>query len=871
MNKFVKPIMNDNSDSNESLPWTDERFVPEMYGNNALEHLHRYVMARELAVGKTVLDIACGEGYGSAMIAQVARHVIGVDISHDVVKHAAHRYGRSNLEFRTGSCAEIPIADNSIDLVVSFETIEHHDQHETMMAEIKRVLRPDGVFIISSPEKYEYSIAPNYSNPFHVKELHRHEFERLMAINFKCVAMFGQRVVYGSGILREGFPETIVTYDACIDSPRPNSGMRRPIYLIAVASDATLPPTASSFFDQPVSESEVTRNWLSVVAERDEQISSLNRRVRLSDLRLRLAKADGFSTRDYSTWIYQYDTLTDKTRAKMRQIADEFTHKPLISVIMPCYNPKPEWLKEAIESVRRQIYPHWELCIADDASTDPAIRPMLEDYSHRDARIRVVFRESNGHVSAASNSALALATGEYVALLDHDDLLAEQALFWVAEAVNQHPNAGLIYSDEDKINESGQRFGPYFKCDWNYDLFLSQNMIAHLGVYKAELLRKIDGFREGLEGAQDYDLALRCIEQLKASQIIHVPRVLYHWRTHQASAAMPDQAQPYALVAAQRTLNEHLARKGISAQAELHPDCNFYRVRYALPKPAPLVTLIIPTRNGLHLIRQCLSSILKKTDYPNYEILIIDNGSDDPQTLRYFDIIKSDPRFCILRDDRPFNYSAINNRAVQAARGDLVGLINNDIEVINSEWLTEMVSIALQPGVGAVGARLWYPDNTLQHGGVILGLGRVAGHSHKHLPKGHPGHMGRAMLQQSFSAVTAACLVVRRSIFLEVGGLEEENLKVAFNDVDFCLRVRKAGYRNVWTPFAEAYHHESATRYEDTSEKRARLAGEARYLQKRWGSLLLNDPAYSPNLTLDHVDFSYAWPPRVAPLEDLEC
>jgi len=574
---------------------------------------------------------------------------------------------------------------------------------------------------------------------------------------------------------------------------------------------------------------------------------------------------------DYSEWIRRYDTLTDATRAKMRQSAEGFARKPLISVVMPCYNPNPEWLRAAIESVRRQIYPRWELCIADDASTDPAIRCILEDYSRGDARIKVVFRETNGHISAASNSAVALAVGEYVALLDHDDTLTEHALFWVADAINRYPEAGLIYSDEDKITESGSRLDPYFKCDWNYDLFLSQNMISHLGVYKAESLRQVGGFREGLEGSQDYDLALRCVEQLDASQIIHIPRVLYHWRVHSASVAQNADAKPYAYVAAEQALNDHLTRIGASARAERHPACSWCRVRYALPELAPLVTIIIPTRNSLNLIRQCVSSILDKTDYPNYEILIVDNGSDDPRSVGYFDTIGKDPRIRILRDDRAFNYSVLNNRAVQDARGELVGLINNDIEVISPEWLTEMVSIALQPGVGAVGARLWYHNNTLQHGGVILGVGGVANHSHKRLPKGHPGYSGRAILKQSFSAVTAACLVVRRSIFLEVGGFEEENLKIAFGDVDFCLRIRQAGYRTVWTPYAELYRHESATRgYEDTPEKQARFAKEARYMKERWGGLLLNDPAYSPNLTLEREDFSFAWPPRVATLEDLE-
>lgn len=578
-----------------------------------------------------------------------------------------------------------------------------------------------------------------------------------------------------------------------------------------------------------------------------------------------VSKSGYVDRNDYQEWIKRYDTLDEGARQRIRGSIKSLPRVPRISVLMPVYNPPLPMLDEAIRSVRNQLYPEWELCITDDASTNPAVRELLVRHAAEDGRIRVACHKQNGHISVASNTSLEMARGEFVALLDHDDLLSEQALFWVAEAINCHPNASLIYSDEDKINEFGLRYDPYFKCDWNYDLFLSQNMINHLGVYEVELLRRIGGFREGLEGSQDYDLALRCIEQLDPSQIIHIPRVLYHWRTHPDSTALCTQAKPYAHIAAERALNDHLARKGVVAQVERHPDICFYRVRYSLPERPPLVTLIIPTRNGLQLIRQCLSSILERTDYPNYEILVVDNGSDDPLTLAYFDTIRNDPHLRILRDDRPFNYSALNNRAVQVARGELVGLINNDIEVINGEWLTEMVSIALQPGVGAVGARLWYPDNTLQHGGVVLGVGGVAGHSHRHLPKGDSGYFARAMLQQTFSAVTAACLVVRRSIFLEVGGLEEKNLAVAFNDVDFCLRVCEAGYRNVWTPYAELYHHESASRgYEDTPEKQARFAGEVRYMHERWGSQLLNDPAYNQNLTLDHENFSSAWPPRVS-------
>lgn len=576
---------------------------------------------------------------------------------------------------------------------------------------------------------------------------------------------------------------------------------------------------------------------------------------------------NNFDRNDYTEWVRRYDTLTDELCAGMCEQIETFAHKPLISVVLPTYNTNAKWLVEAIESVRGQIYQNWQLCIADDASTDKAIAPILEGYAKEDPRIKVVFRQKNGHISAASNSAIELATGEWIALLDHDDLLTEHALFWVADTINKHPGMQLIYSDEDKIDKAGRRFAPYFKSDWNVDLFYSQNMFSHLGVYSAALIRKIGGFRIGFEGSQDYDLALRCIEQIEPEQIIHIPRVLYHWRMHAESTAQSSDAKPYAMLAGERAINEHFQRCGVSANAEL---IGFgYRVRYALPDPPPMVSIIIPTRNGLHLILQCIRSVLKRTAYPNYEILIIDNGSDDPETLRYLESLELEPRVRILRDDRPFNFSALNNAAVKKARGELVALLNNDIEVISPDWLSEMVSHALRPHVGTVGARLWYSDETLQHGGVVLGLGlaRVGGHAHYHMPRFQHGYFGRASLTQSFSAVTAACLVVRKAIYEEVGGLDETNLQVAFNDVDFCLRVREAGYRNIWTPYAELYHHESATRgFEDKPEKQARFLNEAQYMRQRWGDLLLNDPAYSPNLTLDHDDFSLAWPPRVTPV-----
>lgn len=583
-------------------------------------------------------------------------------------------------------------------------------------------------------------------------------------------------------------------------------------------------------------------------------------------LRHAISTRSGLDRNNYAAWVLQYDTPTDDMREELARLANSMRTKPLISIIMPVYNPAPLWLREAIESVCNQAYPNWELCIADDASTDPAIRQTLQHYQSVDPRIKVVFRKANGHISAASNSALEIATGEWIALFDHDDLLSAYALFWMVEAINRNPDAGLLYSDEDKITEKGVRTEPHFKCDWNYELFLSYNMISHLGVYRADLVREVGGFRLGFEGAQDYDLALRCIERLVPSQIVHVPRVLYHWRIHAASTAQAGDSKPYALLAGERALNEHLRRAGRHAHAELQPR-GYYRVRFDLPDEQPLVSLIIPTRNGEALVRQCIGSILHKTTYRNYEILLVDNGSDDPGALAYFQELGCHPSIRIIRDDRPFNYSALNNSAVAQANGEYVALVNNDIEVISPDWLGEMMSYATQPGVGAVGARLFYPNRTVQHAGVILGLGGVAGHSHKHLPADHPGYFFRAILTQEFSAVTAACLVVRKAVYEAIGGLEEQSLTIAFNDIDFCIRLKLAGYRNIYASYAELYHHESVTRgAENTPEKQARFQSECDYMKSRWGDLLGADPVYSPNLTQDHEDFSYAWPSRVPPL-----
>ncbi|WP_208603629.1 glycosyltransferase family 2 protein [Mesorhizobium loti] len=565
---------------------------------------------------------------------------------------------------------------------------------------------------------------------------------------------------------------------------------------------------------------------------------------------------------DYTGWLARYAGIDTSKRARIASRIAQMERRPTISIVMPVYNANIGWLREAIESVRAQLYENWELCIADDCSTEPLVKQTLQEYAGIDDRIRVVYRDKNGHISQASNSAIELVAGAWIALLDQDDLLTEDALYYVAEAIAANPRAGLIYSDEDKIDEQGNRFSPHFKSDWNPELFLSYNIISHLGVYSAALVRQVGGFRRGYEGSQDHDLALRIVEGIEPSQIVHIPRVLYNWRAHSGSTAASGDNKSYAAIAGQRAIRDHLKRKGVDGDVELSP-FGPYRVRYNLPKELPLVSLIIPTRNDLKLVRTCVESILSTTAYPRYEIIVVDNKSDDPGTRDYLEKMGKTASVRIIRDEGPFNHSAINNRAVAAARGSIIGLISNDIKATSADWLEDMVSMVLQTGIGAVGARLWSANNRLQHGGIILGIGGLANHSHLGLRNGRPGYMGRVQIRQSLSAVTGACLIVRKSVFDEVGGLDE-GVEAAFSDIDFCMRVREAGYRNVWTPFSDLYRQGSRLAgLKGRPDKTAGRHEQMVLMRERWGKFLMADPAYSPNLTLERTDFSLSWPPRV--------
>lgn len=562
---------------------------------------------------------------------------------------------------------------------------------------------------------------------------------------------------------------------------------------------------------------------------------------------------------DYGLWL-KYNTLTEASKKLLQTKSAELSYKPIFSILVPVYNVDERWLRSCLDSVRGQVYPHWELCIADDTSTDHRVREVLTEYAAKDARIKVVYREKNGHISAASNSALELATGEYIGLLDNDDVLTADALYENALLLNQHPDADMIYSDEDKIGEDGVRHSPFFKPDWSPDNLLGQMYTCHFGVYRTSIVRQQGGFRLGFEGSQDHDLALRVTET--TDKVYHIPKILYHWRTVAESTAANAGAKGYATIAGVKAVREALERRGEGGCVEaLEKFPGHYVVHFPV-KGQPLISIVIPTRDRARLLGRCLETIFSETTYTNYEVLVVDNGSVKPETLQLFAKWQQlEPkRFRVLHMDIPFNYSRLNNQAVQQARGELLVLLNNDVEIITPNWLEEMAGQALRPSIGAVGAKLLYADQTIQHAGVIIGVGGVGDHTHRGRGSEEPGYFGRLIIVSDYAAVTGACLMVKKELFDQVGGLEEK-LTVAFNDVDFCLKLLAEGYYNVVLPQVKLYHFESKSRgYEDTPEKMHRFIGEVNYMKQHWRNYLARDPFYNPNLTLDREDFSLGMP-----------
>ena len=553
---------------------------------------------------------------------------------------------------------------------------------------------------------------------------------------------------------------------------------------------------------------------------------------------------------DYEQWYENHKALPEELE---KQKNEKWKRKPLISIVVPVYNTPQVFLRQMIESVQNQSYSEWELCIGNASPENKEMKKILEEYKN-DARIKEVEIPENKGISQNTNRAMEIASGELIGLLDHDDLLAPNALYEIAKAVNEHPDAEVIYTDEDKVTtDLKEQFQPHLKPDFNLDLLRSNNYICHFFVASRDLIKRVGGFRPEFNGAQDYDLILRCTEQAK--QIVHIPKILYHWRVHKASTADNPASKMYAFDAGKRAIEEHLVRCRTKGTVQHTKDLGFYRVKYEVCGE-PLVSIIIPNKDQSEALKKCLDSIREKTSYRNYEIIIVENNSEEPETFAFYKKIAGE-KIKVVTWEGEFNYSAINNFGVRHARGDYLLLLNNDVEIINGDWLTEMLSHCQRKEVGIVGAKLYYPDNTIQHAGIIIGIGGVAGSVFVGLPRAFSGYLHKASIQLDLSAVTAACMLVKRSVFEQVGGLEEK-LKVAFNDVDFCLRVREKGYLVVYDPYAELYHYESKTRgAEDTKEKIRRFQTEIEYMRSHWiGLLKKGDPYYNCNLSLTKWDYS---------------
>lgn len=549
----------------------------------------------------------------------------------------------------------------------------------------------------------------------------------------------------------------------------------------------------------------------------------------------------------YEEWIKKHESFISVDQINLR-----FKQAPLISIIVPVLNTKPALLIKCIESVRRQTYDKWQLCIVDDDSTNPEIQSILKKYAAEDDRIEWMRRLANGNICQASTSALSLARGTYLALFDRDGELSPHALTEVAHVLQHNPEARVIYSDHDLIDEIGRRSSPHFKPDFNPDLFESTNYISPFCVFQRSLVEQVGIFSSCDDHAHLYSLLLKCVLLIPTHSILHIPRILYHQRItpdynyHQSSSNLKALTSYFKEQKKKVTIRNGLVE-------------NTYRICHSLPESLPLVSLIIPTKDGYEILQNCVNSIIKNTTYGNYEIIIIDNQSTCQKALRYLkEIEQGANNIRVLKYDKLFNYSSINNFGVKKAKGSVIGLLNNDTEVISREWLHEMVSHAIRPEIGCVGAKLYYSNGTVQHAGVILGVGHVAAHAHRYFPKDDPGYHNRLLTVQNYSAVTAACLVVQKYIFEMVGGLNERDLPIAYNDVDFCLRVQAQGFRNLWTPHAELYHHESISRgSDDTPEKTDRYRKEVEYMHHKWSHILDFDPAYNPNLTRVLENFSF--------------
>lgn len=550
---------------------------------------------------------------------------------------------------------------------------------------------------------------------------------------------------------------------------------------------------------------------------------------------------------NYEEWYQHYRPDDEELK---KQKSQKFNEMPLISILVPAYKTPERLLREMIGSVTEQTYGNWELCIADASENETDVKPIVAEFQKKDSRVKYKLLEKNLSIPENTNAAMEMAEGDIIALLDHDDTLEPHALYEIVKAVNEDPEIDVIYTDEDKLSFDGMKhLTPYFKSDFNQDLLCSNNYICHLFAVRSELAERVGGFRKEYNGSQDHDFILRCCEIAK--KIHHIPKALYHWRLGANSTAENPESKMYCFEAEKNAIQAHYDRMGYDCRVDLHKEyLGLYTTTWNV-QGNPLVSIIIPNKDEAQTLKTCIDSIKEKSTYENYEIIIVENNSTTEEIFEYYKELENDEKIRVVIWEKEFNYSAINNFGESFAKGDYILLLNNDIEVITPDWLEKMVGQCQRKEVGAVGAKLIYPDGTVQHAGVIIGVGGVAGHAFVNLDRDEPGYFSRAILQQDLSAVTAACLMVKKSVFEELNGLEEK-IKVAFNDVDLCLRIREAGYLIVFEPNVQMYHYESKSRgYEDTPEKQKRFMGEVYFMKDRWEDFLKKgDPYYNENLTL---------------------
>ncbi len=583
----------------------------------------------------------------------------------------------------------------------------------------------------------------------------------------------------------------------------------------------------------------------------------------------------------YAPWYEKYKAGAEELARQARQ-EQKFVYRPLVSVVVPCYQTPENYLRQMLDSVRLQSYGNWQLCLADATPSDQ-VAEAVESYCQQYSETRIVYRhlQENQGIAGNTNVGISMAQGAWIGLLDHDDLLAPNALYEMVAQMNQEPQTEALYSDEDQVEET--RHGlehkkPHFKPDFSPDLLRSNNYITHFFCVKRTVVEQAGGLRDEFEGAQDYDFILRCTEI--AVRVGHVPKVLYHWRVHSNSTADNPLSKTYAYEAGQRALQEHLERVGQLGEVSQLMHFGFYRVQYPV-KGNPMVSIIIPNKDQSDTLRRCIESLMKSS-WQNYEVIIVENNSQEAETFQYYQelctelgenylkksesggqaiygqgFLPSGQPIKVVVWENGFNYSAINNFGAAYAKGEFFVLLNNDIEIITKNWLEEMLGNCQRPEVGIVGARLYYPDNTIQHAGIVLGIDGIAANMFPGLRRGQEGYYHKAAIQLNYSAVTAACLMVSKEVYQKVQGLEEQ-LAVAFNDLDFCLRVCREGYLVVYDPFVEAYHYESKSRgEEDTKEKVHRFGEEIEFIRSRWIDLLKQgDPYYNPNFSLKKCNYA---------------